>query len=161
MEIYEDVYFPPVEIIPKIIATWGAGDTGWDEARKEYRFLKRQWNDESWPVVDCRNDMIDGSGNPIWLYRRKIQQAVSAIEKHGRVMICCLAGISRSNSIAAGVLMNGFPLSNSEFKPMDYIDAIGKVKEMNPNAMMDNAHLNALKELYPSKFEFGKNKFGL
>ncbi len=162
-EIYYDVYFPPVEIVPGILATWGAGDTGWDEDRKEYRFLKRTWNGELWHVVDCRNDMIDGSGNPEWLYKRKISQAISAIEKYGKVMICCLAGISRSNSIAAGCLMNGWNgwQSNGNVQtPMDYIDAIGKVKDMNPSAMMDQAHLNNLKRIYPSKFEYGVNKYG-
>lgn len=155
LEGEENVYYPPKEIIPGVLATWGAGDIGWDDKRKSYRFLKRNWNGEVWHVVDLRNDMIDGSGNPLWLYKRKINEAVSCISKYGRVMICCLAGISRSNSIAVGVLMERYN--------MDYIDAIGEVKDKVNYAMMDNAHLNALKGLYPSKFSFnlGNKRDGL
>lgn len=150
LEGEDNCYFPPKEIIPGVLATWGAGDSGWDEDRKSYRLLKYRWNNDVWHVVDLRNDLIDGSGNPLWLYKRKINEAISAIDKYGRVMICCLAGISRSNSIAAGVLMEKYK--------MDYIDAIGEVRDKVNYAMMDNAHLNALKELYPSKYGFNLEK---
>lgn len=141
-------YHPVIEIIPDVLATWGAGDEGWDYMEDRYTLI--QWkelevNGDKWPVTDCR-DMIDGSGNPLWLYEKKINDSIYKIEKHGKVIICCLAGISRSNSIAAGVLM--------KWKGMDYIDAIGEVKDKVPYADMDQSHLNALKKLFPSKFPF-------
>jgi len=141
-------YHPAVEIIPDVLATWGAGDEGWDYMEDRYTLIQEKRLEISgmkWPVVDCR-DMIDGSGNPLWLYEKKINLATYKIKYYGRVMICCLAGISRSNSIAAGVLM--------KWKGMDYIDAIGEIQDKVPFADMDQAHLNALKKLFPSEFPF-------
>ena len=141
-------YHPASEIIPNVLATWGAGDEGWSYMHNRYNLIQQkelEIGGEKWPVVDCR-DMIDGSGNPLWMYEKKIQTACDKIDHHGKVIICCIAGISRSNSIAAGVLMKKYK--------MDYIDAIGEVKDKIPYADMDQAHLNALKKLYPSKFPF-------
>ncbi len=141
-------YHPASEIIPDVLATWGAGDEGWDYMEDRYTLIQEkelEISGDKWPVVDCR-DMEDGPGNPLWLYEKKIDAACHRIEQYGKVIICCLAGISRSNSIAAGVLM--------KWKGMDYIDAIGEVKDKVPYADMDQAHLNALKKLFPSVFPF-------
>ena len=145
-------YHPASEIIPDVLATWGAGDEGWDYMLDRYNLI--QWKElevggEKWPVVDCR-DMIDGSGNPLWLYEKKIQAACDRINWHGKVIICCIAGISRSNSIAAGVLMKKYK--------MEYIDAIGEVRDKVPYADMDIAHLNALKKLFPPTIPFSDKK---
>lgn len=145
-------YHPAVEIIPDVLATWGAGDEGWNYMENRYNLI--QWKEleiggEKWAVVDCR-DMIDGPGNPLSLYTEKIQRACDLIHSYGKVIICCTAGISRSNSIAAGVLMKKYK--------MDYIDAIGEVKDKVPFAEMEQAHLNALKKLYPSKFPYNYGK---
>lgn len=145
-------YHPAVEIIPDVLATWGASDEGWDYMNDKYNLI--QWKElevggAKWPVVDCR-DMIDGYGNPLWLYKKKIQDACMKIEKHGKVIICCIAGVSRSNSIAMGVLM--------QYKGMEYIDAYGEIKDKVPYADMDQAHLNALKKLFPPTIPFSNAK---
>ena len=145
-------YHPAVEIIEGVLATWGAGTEGWDwmeDTHKPIEWKELEISKEKWPVVDCR-DMIDGSGNPLELYTQKIQHACDLIDSYGKVMICCIVGISRSNSIAAGVLM--------KYKKMDYIDAIGEVRDKVPYADMDQAHLNALKKLFPSEFPFNYGK---
>lgn len=145
-------YYPAIEIIDGVLATWGAGGEGWNYMENHYDFL--QWKEvevgkEKWPVIDCR-DMNDGPGNPLWLYERKINDGVAKIEKHGKVLVCCLAGISRSNSIAAGILM--------KYKKMEYMDAIAEVQDKVPYAMMEQAHLNALKKLFPPSIPFSDVK---
>jgi hypothetical protein len=145
-------YHPAVEIIPDVLATWGAGDEGWDYMLDRYNLI--QWKElevggEKWPVVDCR-DIIDGPGNPLWMYQKKIQAAYDRIQWHGKVIICCLAGISRSNSIALGTLI--------KLKNMDYIEAYGEIKDKVPYADMDQAHLNAIKKLYPPRIPFSDAK---
>jgi protein-tyrosine phosphatase len=146
------VYHPASEIIPDVLATWGAGDEGWDYMEDRYTLIQEKELEVSgakWPVVDCR-DMEDGPGNPLWMYEKKIDAACYKIEQYGKVIVCCLAGVSRSNSIAAGVLMKKYK--------MDYIDAIGEVRDKIPYADMDQAHLNALKKLFPSEFPFNYGK---
>lgn len=141
----DGAYHPAIEIIPDVLATWGASDEGWDYMNDRYNLIqwkKLEIGGAKWPVVDCR-DMIDGSGNPLELYKKKIDDACMKIDKYGKVIVCCLAGISRSNSIAAGVLMKKYK--------MEYIDAIGEVRDKVPYADMDQAHLNALKKLFPEQ----------
>lgn len=159
-------YHPAVEIIPDVLATWGAGDEGWLGSTSQlvdyelgytanhcpYQLI--QWKaleigGDKWPVVDCR-DMIDGPGNPLWLYEKKIQAAYDKIQKHGRVMICCIAGISRSNSIALGTLI--------KLTGMDYIDAYGVIMDKVPYADMDQSHLNAIKKIFPPRIPFSDAK---
>lgn len=149
-------YHPACEIIEGQLATWGAGDQGWSYMHNRYNLIQQkelEVGGEKWPVTDCR-DMIDGSGNPLWLYEKKINDSIFKLETFGKVIICCIAGISRSNSIAMGVLI--------KWKGMDYIDAYGEIRDKVPYADIDNAHLNALKKLFPSKYQFTfKNKKGV
>jgi hypothetical protein len=146
-------YYPAIEIVDGILATWGAGEEGWRWYTNDgYDLI--QWKEveigkEKWPVVDCR-DMIDGPGNPLWLYEKKIDAGVKKIEKFGKVLVCCLAGISRINSIASGILM--------KWKKMEYMDAIAEVQDKVPYAMMEQAHLNALKKLFPPSIPFSDVK---
>ena len=55
--------------------------------------------DDSWLVVDVR-DLYDDGSNPIEDYEKKIDLTWELIQKHGKAVICCVAGISRSNAIA-------------------------------------------------------------
>ena len=48
--------------------------------------------------------MIDGE-NPLLEYKLKIMRVLSYLELGEKVVICCRAGISRSNAIALGVLV--------------------------------------------------------
>lgn len=54
-------------------------------------------------VVDVRS-MVDKFGNSSVLIVAKIREAISYLEKDQKIIICCDYGISRSNSIAAGVI---------------------------------------------------------
>lgn len=54
-------------------------------------------------VVDVR-DLVDKGGNAPALVLDKIEEASTALDTGTRVVICCDYGISRSNSIAIGVL---------------------------------------------------------
>ena len=146
----EGSYYPACEIIPDKLATWGAGDEGWDYMDDKYNLIQEKIIDGvKWPVVDCR-DMEDGPGNPLSLYEKKINLGVEKIQKHGRVLVCCLAGISRSNGIAMGILM--------KLKDMDYIDAYGEIRDKVPYAEIEQAHLNALKKIFGSRIPFSDAK---
>ena len=52
----------------------------------------------TWPVADVR-DLYDDDSNSIEDYEKKIDLAWELMQKYGRVVICCVAGISRSNAI--------------------------------------------------------------
>ncbi|MEZ0394866.1 MAG: NAD-dependent epimerase/dehydratase family protein [Anaerolineales bacterium] len=54
-------------------------------------------------LVDVR-DLVDKRGNVEAMIKAKITEALQALEQGRQVVICCDYGISRSNSIAAGVL---------------------------------------------------------
>ncbi|GAB4503722.1 MAG: hypothetical protein Fur0043_07140 [Anaerolineales bacterium] len=54
-------------------------------------------------LVDVR-DLVDKRGNVDAAIKAKIAEAIAGLEQGKRVVICCDYGISRSNSIAAGVL---------------------------------------------------------
>ena len=77
----------------------------------------------TWPVADVR-DLYDDDSNSLEVYEKKIDLAL--MQKHGRVVICCVAGISRSNAIALGVLV--------KYGGMDFYDAWGLVKDRVPIA---------------------------
>lgn len=57
----------------------------------------------SMAIVDVR-DLVDKAGNPVDAVRLKIEQGVNAIREGRRLVVCCDYGISRSNSVAAGIL---------------------------------------------------------
>jgi protein-tyrosine phosphatase len=63
------------------------------------KFSYHELKDDRWPVADVR-DLYDYGSNSIEDYDKKIDLAWELIQKHGRVVICCVAGISRSNAIA-------------------------------------------------------------
>lgn len=54
-------------------------------------------------IVDVR-DLVDKSGNDPRSVRAKIEQGVALLDEGRRVVVCCDYGVSRSNSIAAGIL---------------------------------------------------------
>ncbi|MBN9332120.1 NAD-dependent epimerase/dehydratase family protein [Devosia sp.] len=54
-------------------------------------------------VVDVR-DLVDKNGNNLDAIRLKIEQGTALLEAGQRLVVCCDYGISRSNSIAAGIL---------------------------------------------------------
>ena len=77
----------------------------------EGNYQPNQYTKSSWAVVDVR-DLYDGNSdvdknnnNTLQDYERKIDLAWEMMQKYGRVVICCVAGTSRSNAIAIGVLV--------------------------------------------------------
>jgi hypothetical protein len=90
-------------------------------------------------IVDCRN-LRDDRRNPLSLYENKILEANSMIEKHGKIVCCCEHGESRSNAIAAGVLITHFS--------MDYVSAMELITEKVPIVRIKPRHLAALKKLF-------------
>jgi protein-tyrosine phosphatase len=84
------------------LATHGIGEPGLLEGYSECKegFI------ENFRIVDVRT-LVDGE-NPLFEYELNIIRVVSYLELGEKVVICCSAGISRSNAIALGVLMHYF-----------------------------------------------------
>lgn len=117
------------------LATHNLDDEGWDYLEDVYSgpdFIL------DWPVVDCRM-MEDGPGNPLAIYQYKIDEAIRKLDKYGKVLIGCHAGISRSNAIAAGVLMKKYKY--------EYQDALDLVHEKVKIDLIEPAHLSNLRKL--------------
>ncbi|MDN5846214.1 MAG: dual specificity protein phosphatase family protein [Candidatus Nitrosocosmicus sp.] len=93
----------------------------------------------SWHVLDVR-DLNDDSTNSLERYKEKIDLAWELIQEHGKVVICCVAGRSRSNAIALGVLIKYFG--------MDFYKALEFIKSKVPRSNIDPAHLEKLKNLF-------------
>jgi protein-tyrosine phosphatase len=89
-------------------------------------------------IVDVR-DILDES-QPVEVYQQKIDYAVSQLEDHKKVVICCGAGQSRSPAIVIGVLMKKYN--------MDFYDAYNLVREKVPIAQIEPCHISKLKKLF-------------
>ena len=59
--------------------------------------------DENTSVLDVR-DLVDKSGNSVEHINKKLNEAIQLKNTFKKVVICCDYGMSRSNSIALGVL---------------------------------------------------------
>lgn len=90
-------------------------------------------------LVDVR-DMVDGAGNPLSLYKEKIDAARDLIIQGHKVVIVCVLGRSRSNAIAAGVMQSLFP-EGSINAWLNYLAGFKGVK-------IHNAHKRALMQLF-------------
>lgn len=69
------------------------GTSSWDEATRTGDIY----------LIDAR-EFVDRGGNPLNGLREKIDEALTHLRHNEKVVVCCDYGISRSNSIAAGVL---------------------------------------------------------
>jgi UDP-glucuronate decarboxylase len=65
-------------------------------------------------ILDVR-DLVDRGGNSAEIIKLKIDEAVALLEAGKKVVVCCDYGISRSNSIAAGIFskFNKVPLTTA------------------------------------------------
>jgi len=54
-------------------------------------------------ILDVR-DLLDRDGNSLPLVKSKINEGVACLQNGQKVVVCCDYGMSRSNSIAAGIL---------------------------------------------------------
>ena len=61
-------------------------------------------------VVDVRR-LRDDYSNTLEDYQKYIDLSFRAIKEHGKFVICCSYGISRSNAIALGVLVKYYDMS--------------------------------------------------
>jgi predicted protein tyrosine phosphatase len=90
-------------------------------------------------VADVR-DLYDDDSNSLEDYEKKIDLAWELMRRYGRVVICCVAGISCSNAIALGVLVKHFD--------MDFYDAWTLVEDRVPIANINPSHISKLKRLF-------------
>src|SRR2546427_10723342 len=93
-------------------------------------------NTDYW-IVDVR-DMLDET-QPVDVYKQKIDYAMSCLQKHKKIVVCCGAGQSRSPAVAIGLLMMHYK--------MDFYDAFNLVKEKVPMAQIEPCHIRSLKQL--------------
>ncbi len=122
-------------IFEDVLATNGISDMEWSK-KERWSKIKRL---DDWCIVDVREELQNESDNPLWLYERLINSGCYLIDKYGKVLICSTTGISRSNAIAAGILMKKYGYS--------YQDALDLVHEKVKIDLIAPTHLNALKKL--------------
>lgn len=120
--------------ITENLATHGLGETTYPAAKLDGGLLA----DTDFWIVDVR-DMLDES-QPIEVYQQKIDHAISCLDKHEKIAVCCGAGQSRSNAIAIGVLMKKYS--------MDFYDAYNLIREKVPIAQIEPCHISKLKKLF-------------
>jgi nucleoside-diphosphate-sugar epimerase len=82
-------------------------------------------------IVDVR-DLVDKSGNDIIYINTKIDESVSILKTGKKIVICCDYGMSRSNSIAIGVIikMTGIDFAESVNLVKNIVDENGIKIEM-------------------------------
>ena len=69
-------------------------------------------------ILDVRN-LVDKGGNDTTEVRLKIEEGLSMLAITGKILVCCDYGMSRSNSIAAGII--------SKKENIDFEDAVNLV----------------------------------
>ena len=94
---------------------------------------------KSWAVADVRDLYNDGS-NALQDYEKMIDKAYALMQQHDRVVICCVAGMSRSNAIALGVLVKYFK--------MDFDEAWDLIRKNVPDSDIKPGHILQLKKLF-------------
>ena len=99
------------------LATYGLGDWNYD-----WRTMKPfEGNIGEYKVLDVRH-LRDDWGNQLEDYKKLIDKGCQLLDENKRVLVACMAGISRSNAIAMGILMQKYGMS---FK-----DAYNEVKRI-------------------------------
>ena len=83
-------------------------------------------------ILDLRK-LRDDDSNSLEDYKRLIDEGCQMLDKHRKVVIGCLAGISRSNAIAMGILMQKYGLSFEE--------AFDVVSDRIKNCLIEPSHL--------------------
>jgi len=115
------------------LATHGIGEpgllTGYSDCREGFI--------NNFRIVDVRT-LVDGE-NPLFEYELNIIRAVSYLELGEKVVICCRAGVSRSNAIALGVLAHYFKI--------DFNQALELITSKVPICDILSPHISALCKL--------------
>jgi protein-tyrosine phosphatase len=89
-------------------------------------------------------DLYDDYSNPLEDYEEKIDHTWELIQKHGKAVMCCVAGISRSNAIALGVLVKYFK--------MDFDEAWALIRKQVPDSNIRPGHISQLRKLFNTGF---------
>ncbi len=89
-------------------------------------------------VFDIRTKLMDAPTD-LHVYRRLVIEASEILKAHGKVVVCCSAGISRSNAIAIALLMKR--------SGMNFRDAFNIVKFKVPIANPLPCHLGQIQLL--------------
>lgn len=90
-------------------------------------------------IVDVRPMMDDGTVKDKE-YNLNISRVISYLQCDEKVVVCCSAGISRSNAIALGTLVKYFK--------MDFYDAWELIRKKVPIVDIDPSHIAALKRIF-------------
>jgi protein-tyrosine phosphatase len=126
------------KIIENKLATEGIGQFDYVVLNEGHHQTGDHTHD-SWIVADVR-DLYDDDSNSLDEYEKKIDIVWELLQKHHKVVICCVAGISRSNAIALGVLVKYFD--------MDFYEALELIREKVPRANISPGHISQLKKLF-------------
>jgi hypothetical protein len=87
-------------------------------------------------ILDTRG-LLDESGNSDEDYEKLIDKGIKYLDKYNKVVVCCVAGISRSNAIAVGILM--------KYLHLDFNEAFNMVYDKINNCLIEDSHINFLK----------------
>jgi protein-tyrosine phosphatase len=101
-------------------------------------YQSNEKTEDSWKVVDVRR-LRDSDSNSLEDYQKYIDLSYETIKEHGRVVICCSYGISRSNAIALGVLVKHYD--------MTFLDAQRLIKQKVEKSDIVQAHIDKLQKL--------------
>lgn len=93
-------------------------------------------------IVDVRS-LVDKSGNSNKPVLDKINEALSLLNNGAKVVICCDYGMSRSNSIAAGVL--------SKYKGMPFNQAVRLIMQITQESDIKIEVLSSVREALQDK----------
>lgn len=88
-------------------------------------------------LIDVR-DLVDKAGNRPDVVLEKIRQGTKCIEEGKKIVVCCDYGISRSNSIAAGIL--------ASYKKMSLDAAVRQVQEATGESEIKLEPLSAVRD---------------
>lgn len=91
--------------------------------------------------IDVR-DMVDKAGNTEDLIKEKIDSALLELNKGKKIVICCDYGMSRSNSIAVGVV--------AKFDKINFSKALRLVLEKTNEKSIKIEVLNVIRKIFPS-----------
>ena len=101
-------------------------------------------------LVDVRN-LVDKDGNTSEAINTKINESLDQLKKYGKVVVCCDYGMSRSNSIAAGVI--------AKYESIPFSQAVSLVQKKAPEEGIKLEVLNAVfRALNPNLSSTGSNE---
>lgn len=117
---------------------WGSGITDNEIVQPD-----KDGKIDGFKVFDVRDRMLDAR-NPPEVYQRLTEEAIQIMKENGRVVICCSAGVSRSNAIAISVLIQHFGMTLPQ--------AIALTRERVPIANPLSCHIEQIERLHYTSY---------